>query len=90
MIYGTTYSLKVGMTTKEVQANFGLPDSTAVRQWGKDTPKPWPVLIYEYRINYLPGHGYMGYINKFYFDMSYNPPLLHSWDIEYTYPERKN
>ncbi|MCJ7542434.1 MAG: hypothetical protein WBG61_10875 [Desulfobacterales bacterium] len=83
--------IKVGMTQKEIEAIFGSPDRTSVMTMGAKTPDPWPSLIYYYdmRKNRMGKYKHIGYTNTFYYVLDIQPPLLHSWELELVYPERK-
>lgn len=83
--------LKPGMTQKEIEAIYGSPDRTSIIILGKKTPNPWPSLIYYYdmRKDGIGRYKYNVYTNTFYFVTDVQPPLLRSWELELSYPDRK-
>jgi outer membrane protein assembly factor BamE (lipoprotein component of BamABCDE complex) len=89
--YSNILDIKVGMTQKEIEAIFGSPDRTSEMTMGTETSDPWPSLIYYYdmRKNRIGKYKDIGYTNTFYYVLDIKPPLLHSWELELVYPERK-
>ena len=85
------FDLRPGMTQKEIEDRFGLPDRTSEMTLGTKTPDPWPALIYYYDIrkNQIEKYKHIVYSNKFYFALDIQPPLLRSWELELVHPEKK-
>ena len=72
--------IRVGMTQKEVESIFGIPNRTEVTTFGGDTPSgPWQGLRYYYdqdkKTSITP------LWNEFVFSLEKKPPKLNHWRI---------
>jgi hypothetical protein len=81
----TVSSLKVGMTTYEIEKLFGPPDSQYLMTFGENTEEPWDGLVYKYYT--IPDPKYQTIdariSNSFIFYAGGSAPQLNHWEINY-------